>query len=475
MSMYPNNNPPSYEPPMQQPVQDPMQQPVQDPMQQPMQQFTQPMQQPMPAMTPPVPPVKKKKTGLIIGIIVGVLILLGAGAFFLITFMNKQNTIRTYNQGAAYLEAGDYKKAYEVFSSLGDYEDAPQIAAYAEKGIRYTAAKKDMARENYAEAKEVFESLNGFKDSDALAKECGRAIAYEDGLALYQSGQFQEAISLLEQSESYENADELIKEAQTAIAFEKGKALFDSGDYEGALEALKDVKDYEGTAELEEQCHIFLIEDEILGAIEAEEYETALDLLDSEYAQKIENRYDLIQECENGLRYMEADAAYREELYYTAYTIFEELGSFRDSQSRMASCIQTTPSTGEIYHNPSYTSTSVTLEIDPNTNDGSYTYFKVYIVEGSSETLVSCVFIRSGETATIDLPSGVFILKTASSYGDWFGQKQMFGDNATYSRLTSTDAGSDRFALESNHDYILTLSHAEDGNVGNQSESMDSF
>lgn len=474
MSMYPNNNPPTYEPSTQQP----MQQPIQDPMQQPMQQFTQPVQQPMPPITPPVPPVppvKKKKTGLIIGIIVGVLVLLGAAAFFLITFMNKQNTIRRYNEGAAYLEAGDYKKAYEVFSSLGDYEDAPQIAAYAEKGIRYTAAKKDMSRENYAEAKETFEALNGFKDSAELAKECGRAIAYEDGLALYQSGQYQEAIPLLEQSESYENADELIKNAQTAIAFEKGKALFDSGDYEGALEALKDAKDYEGTAELEEQCHVLLMQDEIMGAIEAEEYETALDLLDSEYGQKIENRDDLIQECRNSLRYMEAEAAYREELYYTAYTIFEELGSFRDSQSRMTSCIQTTPSTGEIYHNPSYSSSSVSLEIDPNTNDGSYTYFKVYIVEGSSETLVSCVFIRSGETATINLPGGTFILKTASSYGDWYGQKQMFGDNATYSRLTSTDAGSDKFVLENNNDYILTLSHAESGNVGNESESMDTF
>ena len=446
----PNNNPPSYGPsPEQMPVQPPFQPPVE-------------------------PPVKKKKTGLIIGLIVGVVVLIAAALLILIPVAKEQARIRVYNQGATYLENGDYESAYEIFSSLGDYEDAPQIAEYAQKGIKYTAAKKNMAGEKYEKAKEVFDSLGGFKDSDDLSRECERAIAYEEGLALLESGQYEEAIKALEQSENYENADDLIKEARQKSAFETAQALFDSGDYEAALEALKDAKGDDASALLEEKCHILLAQEEIAGAIEAEEYETALDLLDSEYGQKIENREELVSECENGLRYIEGDAAYREELYYTAYMIFEELGDYRDSQSRMTSCIQSKPTTSELYHHPSYTG-STTLKIDPNSNDGSCTYFKIYSVSSDgTQTLISCVFIRSGETATVSLPGGTYVLKTAYGYGDWFGEKEMFGKEGSYSRLTAS-SDTDEFVLDSNTDYILTLQHAENGNVGSNSESMDTF
>ena len=95
----PNNNPPSYGPsPEQMPVQPPFQPPVE-------------------------PPVKKKKTGLIIGLIVGVVVLIAAALLILIPVAKEQARIRVYNQGATYLEHGDSESAYEIFSSLGDYED----------------------------------------------------------------------------------------------------------------------------------------------------------------------------------------------------------------------------------------------------------------------------------------------------------------------------------------------------------------
>ena len=39
---------------------------------------------------------------------------------------------------------GDYEKALDIFSALGDYEDAQKKAKYAGKGITYLAAKESM-------------------------------------------------------------------------------------------------------------------------------------------------------------------------------------------------------------------------------------------------------------------------------------------------------------------------------------------
>ena len=493
MSMNPeqnNNIPPAYEQPQMEPVQ-PQTEYVQQqipPQTEYVQQQMPPQmdfvpQQMQPQMEPVQPPVKKKKkkTGLIIGIVAGVLVLIAAALFFIIPMVQEQARVKVYNRGAASLENGDYVTAYELFSSLGDYADAPEIAAYAEKGIQYVAAKKYMSNEEYDKAKDAFDSLGGFKDSADLSKECARAIAYENGVSLLEGGQYEEAIKAFEASENYENAEELIQQANDLIteanrkaAYESGKALFESGDYEAALEALKSAEGYEDSAALIEQCNVLLMQEQIVAAIEVEEYETALDLLDSEYGQKVEGRDDLIKECQNGLRYIEGNAAFTEQLYYTAYKIFEELGDYRDSKSRMASCIQSTPETSEIYHHPSYTG-STTLEIDPNTDDGSYTYFKIYSVSGGTETLISCVFIRSGDTATVSLPGGTYILKTAYGFGDWFGEKEMFGTEGSYSRLLSSDSGGDQFVLDDNMDYILTLTHAENGNVGSDAETMDTF
>ena len=66
------------------------------------------------------------------------------------------------------------------------------------------------------------------------------------------------------------------------------------------------------------------------------------------------------------------------------------------------------------------------------------------------------------------------MLKTASGSGSWFGMKEMFGDDGYYARLQNGGAG-DRFTLEQNGDYILTLQNAENGNVGSHSEDREDF
>lgn len=374
---------------------------------------------------------RKKPVALLVAL--GAVIVLAVLAVVLSPMLREQARIRQYNEGAAYLEQGAYDQALEVFGDLGDYEDAPELAAYAEKGVAYTAAKRSMDRDEFAEAKAAFEALNGFKDSAALAEECGQALAYAEG-----------------------------------------KRLFEAGDYAAALEALERSGGYSGSAALIAECRAVLDRQEIRDAMARGDYARALELLDTPAGEGMEDRDALIAECGQGLAYQEAEAAYNDGLYYTAYGLFTGLGAYRDSAQRAQACIRPRPATGETYHNSAYANTSCSLQIKPPTGDGSYTYFKIYAVSGADEILVSSVFINAGGNATVRLPAGTYVFKQAYGTGDWYGEQEMLGPKGTYQRLKSSSS-SDQFTLERNGSYVLTLRAASDGNVGTRNESRDDF
>lgn len=374
-----------------------------------------------------------KRKGLLTGVILGAVAACVILALVLLPRISEQRRIGRYNQGAEYLEQGEYAQAREVFLSLGEYEDAPVLAVYAEKGVAYTAAKEAMAQGELESAIDSFGRLSGFKDSEELLGECRRALQYE-----------------------------------------KGKALFETEDYEAAAEALEAAEGYGDSETLLEKCRFFLMRQEILDAMDGGDYARALSLLESDEGESMENREELIDECQKGVKYAEAEEALANGLNYTAYKIFQELGSYRDAKSRAEACVLPKPSTGETYHNTAYGTSGCSLKINPNSNDGSCTYFKIYAVSGSDEILVSCVFINSGATATVKLPAGTYVLKTANSTGAWYGEKEMFGSNGVYQRLKSSDT-SDHFTLERYGDYILTLRNADKGNVGSQREDRDDF
>ena len=391
---------------------------------------TVPEEQPMEPIAAKKPARKVPK---LLWVILGAVVLCGALAVIFLPNISEQRQISRYNQGAEYLEQGDYEQARDTFLALGEYEDAPVLAVYAEKGIAYTAAKESMAQEDFSQALGGFEALGGFKDSEDLAEECRHALSYE-----------------------------------------KGKALYEEGDYAAALEALEAAEGYGDSPAILKTCHFFLLQQEIADAMEGGDYALALSLIESEDGEGLENREAMIAECNMGIQYAEAEEAFDNELFYTAYGLFHDLGSYRDAQSHAEACILSKPATGELYHNSAYTASGCSLKINPNTNDGSCTYFKIYAASGSEEILVSCVFINSGATATVRLPAGDYVLKTANSSGNWYGEKEMFGSDGVYQRLQSSNT-SDRFTLERYGDYVLTLSNATDGNVGSQRENRGDF
>lgn len=346
--------------------------------------------------------------------------------------LSEQAKIRRYELGTEYLQAGDYEKALDIFTALGDYEDAQKKARYAGKGITYLAAKESMKQGAYKQAVESFSSLGGFKDADELATECEHALAYETGKSLYEEGDYAAAIENLEAAGGYNNSETLLRE-----------------------------------------CRLSLTSLQIEEAMASGNYEYALSLLDTEFGEKIENREAIVLQCRNEIKYAEADTAFRDGLYYTASDLFKALGSFRDAEERAKECILDNPKTGEVYHNPDFSSVGCSLEINPNTGNGTNTFCKIYIVSGSGEILVSSVFIKSGSAATVKLPAGTYILKVASSKGEWYGENEMFGPNGVYQRLKN--GSSDRFTLERHGDYVLTMNVSENGNVGSQKENMSTF
>lgn len=376
---------------------------------------------------------KGKRNGMAVWLIAGAVILGLLIGLYLIRTLSEQAKIRHYDLGTDYLQAGDYEKARDVFSALGDYEDAQKKAAYAEKGITYQAAKKSMELGAYEQAGDSFRTLGGFKDSVELAEECEHALAYETGKSLYEKGDYAAAIEALEGADGYSNSETLLRE-----------------------------------------CRLSLTSSEIEKAMASGDYEYALSLLDTEFGEKLENRDALALQCRNEIKYAEADAAFSDGLYYTASDLFKALGSFRDAEERAEKCVLDNPKTGEVYHNPDYSSVGCSLKIDPNTGNGTNTYFKIYIVNGSEETLVSSVFIKSGSTATVKLPAGTYILKIATGKGEWYGEKEMFGPNGVYQRLKN-GSSSDRFTLERRGDYVLTMNVSTNGNVGSQKENMSTF
>lgn len=379
---------------------------------------------------PAAAPKKPKKTVFIIaGAAVALIIAVIA---ILVPIMREQNRIKRYNEGADLLEKGDYTGAYEVFSELGDYEDAPVIALYAQRGIGYTEAVALMDKGQFAKAEERFNGLYGFKDSQELADQCRKEIIYQEGVTLFEVKDYDGAIEVMQTLPGYREADLYIRRCVE----EKAR---------GAYEA----------------------------AVTAGDYQHALELLDAGEG-NWPNADELRTACQNQLTYREAEKALADGKNYTAWKKYKSLGSFQDAKEKAKSCVKKKPSTGETYRNSKYKGKTVSLTIKPPKDDDC-NYLKIYAVTSKGkEVLASCVFIRSGKNATVKLPAGTYVIKAAYSDGSWYGEKEMFGENGIYQRLLF-NGGDDEIKLKKNYKYTLTLRTSKNGNVGTTGENMNTF
>ncbi len=163
--------------------------------------------------------------------------------------------------------------------------------------------------------------------------------------------------------------------------------------------------------------------------------------------------------CAAHITYNKAEDLFKKKSYYDAYLLYNSIKDKKyDDLPNMAekakACIQKQPADGEVYHNPKYNNNTTQLTID---NSGYMnTFVKLYI----GKDLVSTVFIKKDNKATIWLPAGTY--KMNKAYGEtWFGTEDLFGDDGYY--WTCTFAGSETFTLQSGNGYLISSGDEQDG------------
>lgn len=116
---------------------------------------------------------------------------------------------------------GDYAKAVEIFTDLGDYRDSVNRIPIS----KYKLGESYIASQNYDSAIELFTALDGFEDSDERLAEA----YYKKGSALLENNNYNDAYEALTNCTDYKDSKSKI--IQIAKEFLKNK------EYDKAAEA----------------------------------------------------------------------------------------------------------------------------------------------------------------------------------------------------------------------------------------------
>ncbi len=185
-------------------------------------------------------PVKKKKKGLVIAlcIIIPVLLLLGVGGWFGYNMWLDKNT---YEEATALVEEGKYEEAIELFVSLGDYEDAEDLAEeWQAKLDAYAEAQELLADEKFDAAQEAFADLKDFRDS---AEHVKNIIPYAKATYIFEAA-----------AESNSEALDLVLEPGSA--FSNDPIDISMLLYSRAAEMFEELGDYENAAGMKMECYL---------------------------------------------------------------------------------------------------------------------------------------------------------------------------------------------------------------------------
>lgn len=427
----------------------------------------------------------------------------------------------SFVDAAELMDSGDYADALEALNALsGDYPflwdtrigELPDVIEECEQGVTLVEGREQYENGAYAAALDTLEALEDetsyFTDeARELADNSRDALARAEILPLIEARDYDRAVELLTtgygpklrnqrelldevtrsqvrdaiDAEAYERAAELLTAGEASRLSDSAQLLqevtrgrvrkaMDAGDYERAVELLIS----EEGVKLDDQPDLLaeIARREVEAALSAGDYQAALSILGMKRGKLLPDHDELVTQCNNAIAYAEAVDLFNSELYYSAYKAFQRLGDFRDSAERAQKCVRDKPSTGQTYRNGNYSGSAVSLRIIHGSS--SAVFFKIYKVSNGNEVHVSSVFLRAGSNATVNLPSGTYVFKAAYGSGNWYGSKEMFGDDGTYQKLNNI-GGASTFTLQGGYGYELTLEGASNGNVGSTHESRSSF
>lgn len=329
-----------------------------------------------------------------------------------------------YEDAVQRMNEGDYAAAAQKFSKLGSFLDAKEKSIYCINSQAYQKARKLMDEGYYIGAANAFRSLSGFKNSKTMAVECVHLSEYGQAKQLYKAGEYQKAIKAFEKLEDFKDSKEMVARCLEKT-YQIGLKLMKKSKYTKAKDIFSEIKDYKDSLELCVVCENYAIR----------------------------------------AKYNKADAAYRAGKYYTAYKMYTELRSYLNSEKNAKLCIRPYPKMTVLYKNRNYSFDFAPMVIHADSNEPAY--LKIYSKTG---ILVATVFLKPGKSLSFHMPSGTYIIKEANGT-QWFGEKEMFGDDGEYAVL-KTELKFSKWGMG----YEITLDNSgKDGNLKSRMASRKDF
>lgn len=140
-------------------------------------------------------------------------------SFIIFIFQHRELTAK-YREATAYAEKGDYEKAVEIVSNIGEYKDSERLLEEYANEINYQQVIKYVQESNFEDALKILERLNsiggGYKDSGALQDN----VEYNRAVQLAENGQLSEAFEAFKNlPTAYADVVERLNELSFAIKF----------------------------------------------------------------------------------------------------------------------------------------------------------------------------------------------------------------------------------------------------------------
>ena len=441
---------------------------------------------------------KKKKSAkpfIIIGaVVLGIILLAGAGIgvfFFLKT--------SKYNEGMDAIKREKYEDAYDTFTELKDFKDSEYWADYARIELEYQKFDGLVEADDFDGIIKLLEERADFYGKDAKGKDAAALLeeykTLKEAFALKDSGEFYEAAgkfdSLVLLNDQFGAEANLCrahyyvenKEWMDALVDLYGIQIGDLelnyldspqnedqkfmsttystyGSYPEDPQAIADIMNPEGAEALE-------LSDTAIDGLWYNygytkwmnyEFEEAIEVF-----KKIEDFPEasyMLSLAQSDLeeytaKYNEAVEYYENGEYFKAKKIFNSIPFIKDSSERALECEQPLPETGD------YQVDDGSIELNIYAPDGkSSVFIRLYDSDGDA---VAQVFIESGDSVTLYVAADTYTIKVA--YGtSWYGQIDLFGDNASYTQLYNGDDPD--FTFSNGYYYDLELYSSTGGNVG---------
>ena len=396
------------------------------------------------------------------------IVIIGGGSFLLLCIALVITLVlidcaERYENAVALMNDGEYAQALEEFENLHRYKDAEIYAPQCQ----YAMAEEMMADSDYDDAKQEFLDLADYEDADNRAQECQNYMDYIDAEEMLADGSYLDAKQAFIALDDFTDAYARAEECQNNIDYLDAVAMMDDLYNAEALAVFTRLGDFKDSTANAVECQNRIDYDTATDKMDTGDYEGALKILST--LAGFSDAQQLAQDCQNIIDYSNAELALADGKNYTAYVLFDGLGSYSDAAERAEECILETPESEEIYHNDDYSKRiSITFHAPKGDEVNYYTLIKVYAENGD---LVSMVFLRPNEKVKIRLPSGKYMMKEAIGL-DWFGQQEMFGDNAYYSVMVFEDG--EYTQIKSSYYYTIKCD-VEDGNVGGREEDREDF